>query len=89
MSDSLKDTPVTRENDSDNYYSIKMDAATEAIWFGFAEEVAIASRHETPIGKAPGIVTVITSDEIKNLGYRTIVEVLRIVPGLWFDLGIL
>ena len=55
--------------------------STEALWFGFSEEVSIATRHETPISKAPSIVTVITAEEIKNLGYRTIVEVLRIVPG--------
>lgn len=54
---------------------------TEAIWFGFSEEVSIATRHETPIGKAPGIVTVITADEIKNLGYRTFAEILRTIPG--------
>ena len=57
------------------------ELSTEAIWFGFEKEVAIATRHETPIGKAPSIVTVITAEEIKNLGYRTFVEILRTVPG--------
>lgn len=55
--------------------------STEAIWFGLNEEVTIATRHETPIGKAPSVVTVITAEEIKNLGYRTFAEILRIVPG--------
>jgi len=55
--------------------------STEAIWFGFDEEVTIATRHETQISKAPGIVTVITDEEIKNLGYRTFAEILRTVPG--------
>jgi len=55
--------------------------ATEAIWFGFGEEVTIATRHETSVGKAPSIVTVITGEEIKHLGYRTLIEVLRTVPG--------
>ena len=57
------------------------EISTEAIWFGFEKEVTIATRHEAPIGKAPSIVTVITAEEIKNLGYRTFVEILRIVPG--------
>ena len=61
--------------------TVAAEASTEALWFGFDEEVTIATRHETQISKAPGIVTVITAEEIKNLGYRTIVEVLRIVPG--------
>src|SRR3972149_10373319 len=55
--------------------------STEAIWFGFGEEVTIATRHETQIRKAPSIVTVITDEEIKNLGYRTFAEILRTVPG--------
>ncbi len=44
-------------------------------------KVSIATRHETPVNRAPGIVTVITAEEIKNLGYRTFAEILRIVPG--------
>ena len=44
-------------------------------------EVSIANRHDTPISKAPSIVTVITGDEIKNLGYRTFSEILRTIPG--------
>src|SRR3989304_9072551 len=61
--------------------TIAEGVSTEALWFGFDEEVTIATRHETQIGKAPSIVTVITAEEIKNLGYRTFVEILRIVPG--------
>ena len=57
------------------------ESLTEAIWFGSVEEVTIATRLETPISKAPSIVTVITAEEIKNLGYRTFAEILRIVPG--------
>ena len=61
--------------------SLAEGISTEAIWFGFEEEVTIATRHETPVGKAPSVVTVITADEIKHLGYRTFVEILRTVPG--------
>jgi iron complex outermembrane receptor protein len=60
---------------------IAEEIATEALWFGFYEEVTIATRHETPVSKAPSIVTVITAEEIKNLGYRTFAEILRTVPG--------
>jgi len=54
---------------------------TEAEWLGGKDGVSIATQHETPISKAPGIVTVITAEEIKNLGYRTFAEILRTVPG--------
>jgi len=73
--------------DTDSKKELPMDTAvadgisTEAIWFGFDEEVTIATRHETQISKAPSIVTVITDEEIKNLGYRTFAEILRTVPG--------
>ena len=73
--------------DTANKKELPMDVAvadgisTEAIWFGFGEEVTIATRHETQISKAPSIVTVITDEEIKNLGYRTFAEILRTVPG--------
>ena len=73
--------------DTDSKKELPMDTAvadgisTEAIWFGFGEEVTIATRHETQIRKAPSIVTVITDEEIKNLGYRTFAEILRTVPG--------
>src|SRR3989304_2656387 len=60
--------------------TIKEEFSTEAIWLGFEKEVTIATRHETPIRKAPSIVTVITAEEIKNLGYRTFAEILRIIP---------
>ncbi|MBM4064269.1 MAG: TonB-dependent receptor [Planctomycetes bacterium] len=54
---------------------------TETIWYVFNEEVTIATRHETPISKAPGIITVITAEEIKNSGYRTFTEILKTIPG--------
>ena len=46
-----------------------------------ARNVSISTRHETSLEKAPGIVTVITAEEIKNAGYRNFVETLRSVPG--------
>ena len=69
------------ENQPYRTNTITEEFLTEAIWFGSVEEVAIATRHETKISKAPGIVTVITTEEIKNLGYRTFVEILRTIPG--------
>src|SRR3990170_5702788 len=67
-------------NPSFDSSALAEESLTEAIWFGSVEEVTIATRRETPISKAPSIVTVITAEEIKNLGYRTFAEILRRIP---------
>ncbi len=77
--ETLSGTKEKHTHDMD--LALKEGISTEAIWFGFNEEVTIATRHKTPVGKAPSVVTVITAEEIKNLGYRTFVEILRTVPG--------
>ncbi len=48
-----------------------------------AEElfVTIASRQEEKTVEAPSIVTVITAEEIKNIGARTLFDILQTVPG--------
>ncbi len=82
--DTSHHTGTLSRNDENQPYrtsTITEEFLTEAIWFGFDEEVTIATRHETLISKAPSIVTVITDEEIKNLGYRTFAEILRTVPG--------
>lgn len=57
--------------------------------------VLSAARTRTTIQEAPGIITVITADEIRARGHRTVLDVLRTVPGFearresngWFDEG--
>ncbi|MGR3319107.1 MAG: TonB-dependent receptor plug domain-containing protein [Candidatus Anammoxibacter sp.] len=46
--------------------------------------ITIASKKEEKVKDAPSIITVITAEEIENMGFRTITEVLRTVPG--FDI---
>ncbi len=53
----------------------------EIRWLQAEAIVTIATKHGIPLSKAPSMVTVITAEEIKHLGYRTFVEVLRVVPG--------
>lgn len=77
-----EDMSGKREKDTnDREAALAKEFATEAVWFGYKEEVSLATRRETPVSKAPSIVTVITGEEIKNLGYRTFVELLRTIPG--------
>jgi outer membrane receptor for ferrienterochelin and colicins len=42
-----------------------------------------ASKYKQKITEAPASVTVITADEIKKYGHRTLADVLRSVPGLY------
>ena len=43
--------------------------------------VLSAARTRTTIQEAPGIITVVTADQIRQRGYRTVNDVLRSVPG--------
>ena len=54
---------------------------TECLWLACDQTIALATRQETPISKAPGVITVIADEEIKNAGYRTFTDILRTVPG--------
>ena len=41
-----------------------------------------ATKHKVPLRKAPAIATVITGDEIKDMGARNLTDVLKLIPGL-------
>lgn len=45
--------------------------------------VTVASRYEQTVRKAPSIVTVITAEEIRSRGFRTVSEALRSLPGIY------
>lgn len=50
--------------------------------FGDEELVSIATGYKKPISKAPAVASVITSDDIKELGATDLDQVLETVPGL-------
>lgn len=41
------------------------------------------SRHLQKVTDAPAYITIITADEIRKFGYRTLADILRTVPGLY------
>ncbi|HEX9023868.1 MAG TPA: TonB-dependent receptor [Geobacteraceae bacterium] len=43
--------------------------------------IVTATRHSMPLRKAPAIATIITAEEIRNMGARNLLDVLRMVPG--------
>lgn len=47
-------------------------------------EVSVASKTALTTRESPGIVTVITEEEIRNSGARDLIDVLRLVPGINF-----
>jgi iron complex outermembrane receptor protein len=47
------------------------------------EKVVTASRFSQRVTEAPASMTVITGDDIRKYGYRTLADVLRSVPGLY------
>lgn len=58
--------PVSQTSNGGIDTSVLDMHSSEVLWLE-SEGVAIATRHETPVSKAPGIVTVITAEEIKHL----------------------
>jgi iron complex outermembrane receptor protein len=61
---------------------LESETAEELLLFFEEEELVIATRHKTPVKKAPAIATVITAREIRNMGARNITDVLRKIPGI-------
>lgn len=49
-------------------------------------EVSVASMQALTLREAPGIITLITEDEIKSSGARDLTDLLKLVPG--FDFGV-
>jgi len=58
------------------------DALSEADYFSEQPVVLSASRLSQPVNRAPAAVTVITREMIEASGFRHLVDVLRLVPGM-------
>lgn len=58
--------------------------ADESELFRFEEQlVTVASRYAQTVRKAPSIVEVVTADQIRKRGYRTLSDVLRDLPAIY------
>ena len=58
----------------------------EIKWLQAEAVITIATKHKTLISKAPGIATVITAKQIEQMGFRTLIDVLKIVPGFYISM---
>ncbi|MDH4028843.1 MAG: TonB-dependent receptor plug domain-containing protein, partial [Nitrospirota bacterium] len=61
---------------------LQTKTAEELLMFFEEEELIIATRTAVPVRKAPAIATVITDKEIRNMGARNLLDILRKVPGV-------
>ena len=53
----------------------------EDLFFGDIPSVFSASKYEQKITEAPARISIVTADEIRHYGYRTLLEVLNSLPG--------
>lgn len=51
-------------------------------------EISVASKKALTLRESPGIVTLITEDQIRNSGANDLIEVLSMVPGLHFGVDV-
>ncbi|MCR4289290.1 MAG: TonB-dependent receptor [Candidatus Scalindua sp.] len=71
-----------------NLYAQGNNTGLEEIFAIFSEEEIVVSALKRPraVSKSPAIMTVITSKQIKQMGFRTLIDVLRIVPGFYISM---
>jgi outer membrane receptor protein involved in Fe transport len=58
-------------------------AGKEIILFQDIPSVYGASKYEQKVTEAPSVVTIVTADEIRKYGYRTLVDILQSVTGFY------
>ncbi len=62
--------------------ALESETAEDLLLFFEEEELIIATKHKTPLRKAPAIATVITAKDIRNMGARNLMDILKRVPGI-------
>ncbi|GAM10786.1 vitamin B12 transporter BtuB [Geobacter sp. OR-1] len=62
--------------------SVSADEQAELQLLYEESDLVTATKRSTPLRKAPAIATVITADEIRNMGARNLLDVLKMVPGI-------
>jgi len=68
----------TGEVEQEDFFEMSLEELGEI-------QIDVASRKESTVNEAPGVVTVITRDQIQKSGARDLIDILRLVPG--FDVG--
>lgn len=71
-----QETPPPKEEEKD-YFSLSLEELMNI-------PVSVASKTDLPIRESPGIISVLTEQEIKNSGARDLIDVLSLIPGMQF-----
>ena len=79
--DDPKDQEDTDENLDDLFLNMDLDHLLDL-------KVYVSTQTPMTVHETPGIVTVITADEIRSSGARDLVDVLRLVPGIDFGVDV-
>jgi iron complex outermembrane receptor protein len=73
-------TPAFSEENSESKAKTE-EIMEELRWLQAESIITIATKRAIPINRAPGIATVITAKQIKQMGFRTLVDILKTIPG--------
>lgn len=78
---------VSMASASGNSYAQDTQIGFEDLFAIFTEEEIVVSALKKPrtVSKSPAIMSVVTAKQIKEMGFRTLTQVLKIVPG--FDIS--
>lgn len=55
---------------------------TELLLFFEEKDLVTATKRHSPLRKAPAIATIITANEIRNMGAQNLLDLLKMVPGI-------
>src|SRR5579863_20248 len=82
-------TPLRMLADDQATTSSLLDMSIEDLMKVDVNSVYGASRYKQRVAETPASVTVITADEIRRYGYRTLADILASVPGFYvtYDRG--
>lgn len=72
---------IPENPDSTSFFNLSLEELLNV-------EISVASKKALTLRESPGIVTLITDDEIRNSGANDLIEVLSMVPGLHFGVDV-
>ncbi len=70
------------QSDGNNLLAVSSTTEKELLMYFEEKDLVTATKRSTPLRKAPAIATIITAEEIRNMGARNLLDVLKMVPGL-------
>jgi outer membrane cobalamin receptor len=72
-----EETPPPAAEPEKDYFALSLEELMSI-------PVSVASKSELTVRESPGIISVITEQEIKNSGARDLIDVLSLIPGVQF-----